>query len=111
MSSVDKGKGPMEQVDSTQLIRNFKDILINLNEYCEAVNEKIEAIEEIVVDLKADLDKAQELTTYFYQTVEQLKMNSTKLDLNKIQSELSELSFRLNQGTASHPLFEEEKEK
>jgi len=47
MSSTDKGKASMEQVDSTQLIRNFEDILINISEYCEAVNEKIEVIEEM----------------------------------------------------------------
>ena len=111
MSSADKGKAPMEQVDSTQLIRNFEDILINVNEYCEAVNEKLKVIEEIVVDLKADLRKARDLTTYFHRTIEQLKMNSTKLDLNKVQSELSELSFRPNQRNASNPLSEEEKEK
>ena len=38
MSSEDKGKAPIEQVDSKQLIRNFEDILINVNEYREAVN-------------------------------------------------------------------------
>ena len=54
MSSLDKGKAAMEQLDNTQLIQNFEDILINVNEYCEAVNEKIEVIEEIVVDLRAD---------------------------------------------------------
>ena len=55
MSSLDKGKATMEQLDSTQLIQNFEDILINVNEYCEAVNGKIEIIEEIIVDLRADL--------------------------------------------------------
>ena len=58
-------QAPMEQLDNTQLIQNFEDILINVNEYCEAVNEKIEAIEEIVVDLRADLGKARELTNIF----------------------------------------------
>ena len=101
----------MEQVDSIHLIQNFEDILINVNEYCEAVHEKIEVIEEIVVDLRVDLGKTRELTTYFHQTIEQLKMNSSKMDLKKVQSELSELSFRLNQGKTSHPLSEEEKEK
>jgi len=57
------------------------------------VNEKIEGIEEIVVDLKADLRKARELTTYFYRTIERLKLNSSKMDLTKVQYELSELSF------------------
>jgi len=104
----------MEQLDSTQLIQNFEDILINVNEYCEAVNEKIEVIEEIVVDLRADLGKTRELTTYFYQTIEQLKMNSLnslKVDMTKVRFELSELSFRSNQRDASNPLSEEEKEK
>jgi len=104
----------MEQVDSTQLIRNFKDILINVNEYCESVKEKLEAIEEVVVDLQANLEKARELTTYLYQTIEQLKLNSlnsSKVDLTKVHSELSELSFRSNQENASNPLSEEEKEK
>ena len=101
----------MEQVGSIQLIQNFEDILINVNEYCEAVNEKIEVIEEIVVDLRADLGKARELTTCFHITIKQLKLNSSKMDLKKVQSELSELSFRSNQGNASHPLSEEEKEK
>ena len=59
MSSMDKRKAPMEQVDSIELIQNFEDILINVNEYCEAVNEKIEVIEEIVVDLRADLGKTR----------------------------------------------------
>ena len=114
MSSSDKGKAPMEQTDHTQLIQNFEDILLNINEYCEAVNDKIEVIEEIVVDLRADLGKARDLTTYFHQTLEQLKKNSSTMDLKKVQteqSELSELSFRPNQGKASHPLSEEEKEK
>lgn len=53
MSSTDKGEAPMEQTDHTQLIQNFEDILLNINEYCEAVNDKIEVIEEIVVDLRA----------------------------------------------------------
>jgi len=56
----------MEQVNSTKIIQNFEDILINIDEYCEEVNEKIEVIEEIVVHLRADLGKARELTTYFY---------------------------------------------
>ena len=38
-------------------------------------------------------------------------MNSSKMDLKKVQSKLSKLSFRPNQGNASHPLSEEEKEK
>ena len=111
MSSLDKGKAAMEQLDNTQLIQNFEDILINVNEYCEAVNEKIEVIEEIVVDLRADLGKARELTTYFHQTIEQLKsnsLNSSKVHITKVRSELS---FRPNQGNASNPLSEEEKEK
>ena len=69
MSLLDKGKAAMEQLDSTQLIQNFEDILINVNEYYETVNEKIEVIEEIVVDLRADLGKVRELTTYFHQTI------------------------------------------
>jgi len=104
----------MEQLDNTQLIQNFEDILINVNEYCEAVSDKIEVIEEIVVELRADLGKARELTTYFHQTIEQLKLNSlnsSKVDMAKVRSELSELSFRPNQGNASNPLSEEEKEK
>ena len=68
MSSLDKGKVQMEQVNNAQLIQNFEDILINVNEYCEAVSEKIDVIEEIVVDLRADLGKAPELTTYFHRT-------------------------------------------
>jgi len=86
----------MEQVDSTHLIQNFEDILINVNEYCEAVNEKIKVIEEIVVHFRADLRKARELTTYFHRTIEQRKLNSLnscKVDLTKVHSELSELSF------------------
>ena len=55
MRLTNKGKAPTEQMDSPQLIQNFEDILININEYCEAINEKIEVIEEIVVDLRADL--------------------------------------------------------
>jgi len=58
--------------------------LINSNEYCEAVNEKIELIEEIVVDIRADLGKARDLTTYFHQTIEQFKLNSSKMDLKKV---------------------------
>ena len=76
MRTEDKGKALMEQVDSEQLIWNSEDILINVNEYCEAVNKKIEVIEEIVVDLRVDLGKAWELTIYFHRTIEQLKLNS-----------------------------------
>ena len=73
--------------------------------------EKIELIEEIIADLRADLGKAWELATYFHRTIEQLKLNSSKMDLTKVQSELSELSFRPNQENVSNPLSEEEKEK
>ena len=79
----------MEQVNRTQLVQNFEDILINVNESCEAVNEKIDVIEEIVVDLRADLGKARELTAYIHRTIELLKLNSSKMDLIKVQSELS----------------------
>jgi len=68
-------------------------------------------MEEIVVDLRADLGKARELTTYFHQIIEQLKLNSSKTDLTTVQAELFELSFRSNQGNASNPLSEEQKEK
>jgi len=70
MSSEDKGKTPIEQVDSKQLIRNFGGILINVNEYYEAVNEKIELIEEIIVYLRVDLGKAREVTIHFHRTIE-----------------------------------------
>ena len=109
MSSEDKGKAPMEQVDSKQLIWNFEDILINVNEYCEAVNEKIELIEEIVVDYRADLGKTRKLTIYFHRTIEQLKLNSTKMDLNKVQSELLELSFRPIRETLHTPSLKKRK--
>jgi len=74
MSSTDKGKAPIEQVNSIQnfedILINVNDILINVNEYCEVVNEKIEVAEEIIVNLRADLEKVRELTTYFHQTIE-----------------------------------------
>ena len=48
----------MEYMDSEQLIKDFEDAMVNINEYSEAVNEKIELFEEKVVDLKADLWKS-----------------------------------------------------
>ena len=57
MNSDYKGKAPMEHKDSEQLIKDFEDIMININEYCEAVNEKAKLFKEIFVDLRADLEK------------------------------------------------------
>jgi len=95
-------------MDSEQLIKDFKDIMININEYCEAMNEKIELFEEIVVDLRADLGKAREITTHFYRTTEKLKENYFQKDCKKVRTELSELSFhpQTRQENASNPLSE-----
>jgi len=57
--------------------------MININEYCKAVNEKIELNEEIVIDLRADIGKARETTTHFYRTIRKLKEIYFKKDTKK----------------------------
>ena len=103
----------MEVIKEEQLLKEFEDIMININEYCEAVVEKIRLIEEIVVDLTVDLGKVREISIHFYRTIEKLKENFSKEDPKKVPIELSELSYRpqTSQGNASNPLSEEEKEK
>ena len=56
----------MEISKEAQLLKKFENIMIDINEYCEAVDEKIELIEEIVVDIKTDLGEDREITTHFY---------------------------------------------
>jgi len=52
--------------------------MIDNNEYCEAINEKIELIEEIVIDFRADLGKAREISIHFFRTIEEPKKNFSK---------------------------------
>jgi len=66
MNLEDKGKTPMEHMDNKQLLNDFENIMININEYREVENEKNELFKEIIVDLIADLGKAYEITTHFY---------------------------------------------
>ena len=59
MSTEDKEKvpTPIDVTEEEQLLEKFENIMININEYCEVVDEKIKLIEDIVVDLKANLEK------------------------------------------------------
>ena len=106
MNTEDNEKAPMELMEEEKLLKEFEDIMININEYCKAFDEKIELIEEIVVDLRADPGKARKITTHFYQTIEKFKESCFKKDTKKVRTELSELSFRpqTSQGNASNPL-------
>jgi len=58
MNTKDKGKAPLELMEGEQLITELENIMINVNEYCEAVDEKIELIEEVVVNLRLYFGKA-----------------------------------------------------
>jgi len=51
----DKGKAVMEDTNEEQLLKKFENIINDINEYCEAIDEKIKLIEEKVVDLRVDL--------------------------------------------------------
>ena len=55
----------MEIMEEEKILKEFEDIMININEYCEAVHETIELIEEILVYLRADLEKVREISTHF----------------------------------------------
>ena len=57
--------------------------MIDNNEYCEAINEKIELIEEIVIDFRADLGKAREISIHCFRTIEEPKKNFSKQDPEK----------------------------
>jgi len=74
---------------------------------------KIELLEKIIVDFRADLEKVFETSIHFYGTIEKLNKNFSKQDRIKVQLELSELSFRPqpSQKNASNPLSEKVKEK
>jgi len=52
--------------------------MINVNENCKAIDEKIELIEEMVVDLRADVRKVREISTHFIRTIKELKENFSK---------------------------------
>ena len=81
MSTKDKGKVPMEITKEEQLLKKFENIIINVNEYCKVIDKKIELIEEIVVDIRADLEKVQEISTHLFRTIE----NSRRISLNITQ--------------------------
>jgi len=49
----------------------------------------------MIVDLRADVQKAREISIHLFITIEEFKKNFSKKDLTKVQIELSELSFRL----------------
>jgi len=59
MSTEDKEKVPMEGINEEQLLKKFENIVIDISEYCEGVDEKIELIEEMVVDLRGDLENTR----------------------------------------------------
>jgi len=101
----DKGKAPMELAKDAQLLKEFEDIMININKYYEAINEKIKLIEEIVIDPRVNLRKAREIITHFYETIE-TQEDLFKKDTKKVQTELSKLSFhpQMSQGNASNPI-------
>jgi len=41
---------------------------------------KVELIEEVVIDIRVDLGKGQEISTHFYRTIEKIKDSSSKKD-------------------------------
>ena len=59
MNTEYKGKAPMELMEEEQLLKEFEDIMININEYYEAVDENIEIIEEILLIFELILDKVK----------------------------------------------------
>ena len=52
--------------------------MIDSNEYYAIVDEKIELVEEMIVDLKPDLEKAWEISTDLFRMIEELKENFSK---------------------------------
>jgi len=78
MSTEDKGKAPMKATNEEKLMKEFENIIIDINEYCEPVDEKIKLIEEIAIDLRADLEKAREISIHFFRIIKELKENFSK---------------------------------
>jgi len=72
MNIEDKGIVSMELTEGQQLIIELQNIMINVNDYCEAVDEKTELF-EVVVDLRIDLVKARDIAIHFYRTIEELR--------------------------------------
>ena len=81
MNTDDKGKASMELTEGDQPITELENIMINVYEYYEAVDEKNELIEEVVIDLRVDFGKSREISTHLYRTVEELKENFSEKDL------------------------------
>jgi len=80
----DKGKAPMEVTNEKQLLKNFENIMININEYYEVVDEKIELIEEMVPDISFELEKVREISIHFFRI--ELKEHFSKQDPKKVQN-------------------------
>jgi len=68
----------MEVTKQEQLLKKFKNILIDNNEYYKAVDEKIELIKEIVVDFRTNLKKLGISLLIFIKLLKNLRIISPK---------------------------------
>ena len=83
MSIDNKEKARREIHKGRTTTEEIENIMINIEEYCETVDEKTEPIEEIMVDLRADHKKARQISTHFFKTIEELKKKFSKQDPKK----------------------------